>query len=77
MVVRSCADEHSLELRLKVLEAVDPGGRRWSQDLRSLDAHPGEVSEAKEGGAQLATGRSTGRTLSICATPEVRRALWQ
>jgi hypothetical protein len=28
MVVRSCADEHSLELRLKVLEAVDRGIRR-------------------------------------------------
>lgn len=73
---------YSLDLRLKVLDAVDRaiprkevGGR---EDLRRLDAHPGErYLRRRREGAGLDPGSSPGRTPSICASVEQRRMLWK
>ena len=70
---------YSLDLRLKVLEAVDHGiprkevVRTFGVSMPTIERY---LRRRKEG-AGLAPGRSTGRTPSICATSEERRALWR
>jgi transposase len=69
---------YSLDLRLKVLEAVDRGiprkevVRTFSVSMPTIERY---LRRRREG-AGLDPGRSPGRTPSICATPQERRALW-
>jgi transposase len=69
---------HSLDLRLKVLDAVDRGiprkevVRTFGVSMPTLERY---LRRRREG-AGLAPGRSPGRTPSICASVEERRALW-
>jgi transposase len=70
---------YSLDLRMKVLEAVDRGiprkevVRTFGISMPTLERY---LRRRREG-AGLDPGRSTGRRPSILATPEQRRALWR
>jgi transposase len=70
---------YSLDLRLKVLEAIDRGiprkevVRTFGISMPTLERY---LRRRREG-VGLDPGRSTGRTPSICASPEERRALWR
>ncbi len=70
---------YSLDLRLKVLDAVDRGiprkevVRTFGVSLPTLERY---LRRRREG-ARLAPGRSPGRTPSVCASVEERRALWR
>jgi transposase len=70
---------YSLDLRLKVLDAVDRGiprkevVRTFGVSMPTLERY---LRRRREG-AGLDPGRSPGRTPSICATVEERRALWK
>ena len=69
---------YSLDLRLKVLEAIDRGiprkevVRTFGVSMPTLERY---LRRRREG-AGLAPGRSPGRTPSICASVEERRMLW-
>jgi transposase len=69
---------YSLDLRLKVLDAVDrciprkEVVRTFGVSMPTLERY---LRRRREG-AGLAPGRSPGRTPSICASVEERRALW-
>ncbi len=70
---------YSLDLRLKVLDAVDRGiprkevVRTFGVSMPTLERY---LRRRKEG-AGLDPGRSPGRTPSICASVEERRLLWK
>jgi transposase len=70
---------YSLDLRLKVLKAIDRGiprkevVRTFGISMPTLERY---LRRRREG-VGLDPGRSTGRTPSICASPEERRALWR
>ncbi len=70
---------YSLDLRLKVLDAVDRGiprkevVRTFGVSMPTIERY---LRQRREG-AGLAPGRSPGRTPSICASVEERRALWR
>jgi len=70
---------YSLDLRLKVLDAVDRGiprkevVRTFGVSMPTLERYLRRRRES----AGLAPGRSPGRTPSICASVEERRALWK
>jgi transposase len=72
-------DAYSLDLRLKVLGAVDRGiprkevARTFGVSMPTLERY---LRRRREG-AELDPGRSLGRTPSICASVEERRALWR
>ena len=69
---------YSLDLRLKVLDALDRGiprkevVRTFGVSMPTLERY---LRRRREG-AGLAPGRSPGRTPSICASVEERRMLW-
>jgi len=69
---------YSLDLRLKVLDAVDRGiprkevVRTFGVSMPTLERY---LRRRREGEG-LAPRRSPGRTPSICASVEQRRALW-
>ena len=69
---------YSLDLRLKVLDALDRGIPRkevvstFGVSMPTLERY---LRRRREG-AGLAPGRSPGRTPSICASFEERRMLW-
>jgi transposase len=70
---------YSLDLRLKVLEAVDRGIPR-KEVVRTFGISMPTIERylrRRRQGAALDPGTSTGRTPSICATSEERRALWR
>ena len=70
---------YSLDLRLKVLDAVDRGtprrevARTFGVSMPTLERY---LRRRREG-AGLDPGRSPGRTPSICASVGERRALWR
>ena len=70
---------YSLDLRLKVLDAVDRGiprrevARTFGVSTPTLERY---LRRRREG-AGLEPGRSPGRTPSICASVGERRALWR
>jgi transposase len=70
---------YSLDLRLKVLDAVDRGiprkevVRTFGVSMPTLERY---LRRRREG-AGLDPGRSPGRTPSICAGAEEKRALWR
>jgi transposase len=70
---------YSLDLRLKVLDAVDRGiprkevVRTFGVSMPTLERY---LRRRKQTG-QVAPRPSPGRTPSICATVEERRALWR
>jgi transposase len=70
---------YSLDLRLKVLDAFDRGiprkevVRTFGISMPTLERY---LRRRREG-AELDPGRSPGRTPSICANVEERRALWK
>jgi transposase len=70
---------YSLDLRLKVLEAVDRGVPRrevvktFSVSMPTIERY---LRRRRQTGG-VAPKPSPGRTPSICATPEERRALWR
>src|SRR5215217_2695246 len=70
---------YSLDLRLKVLNALDRGipskevVRTFGVSMPTLERY---LRRRREG-AGLAPGRSPGRTPSICASVEERRMLWK
>ncbi len=69
---------YSLDLRLKVLDALDRGiprkevVRTFGVSMPTLERY---LRRRREG-LGLAPGRSPGRTPSICASVEERRMLW-
>jgi transposase len=69
---------YSLDLRLKVLDAVDRGTprkevvRTFGVSMPTLERY---LRRRREG-VGLAPGRSPGRTPSICASVEERQMLW-
>jgi transposase len=69
---------YSLDLRLKVLDALDRGiprkevVRTFGVSMPTLERY---LRRRREG-ARLDPGRSPGRTPSICASVEERRMLW-
>jgi len=70
---------YSLDLRLKLLEAVDRGIPR-KEVVRTFGISMPTIERylrRRRQGAALEPGTSTGRTPSICATSEERRALWR
>ena len=70
---------YSLDLRLKVLDAVDRGiprrevVRTFGVSMPTIERY---LRRRRQGG-DLAPRPSPGRTSSICATSEERRALWE
>ena len=70
---------YSLDLRLKVLDAIDRGiprkevVRTFGVSMPTLERY----LRRRRQGAGLDPGRSPGRTPSICASVEQRRALWR
>ena len=70
---------YSLDLRLKVLDAVNRGiprkevVRTFGVSMPTLERY---LKRRREG-AGLAPGRSHGRTPSICSSVEERRMLWK
>jgi transposase len=69
---------YSLDLRLKVLDAVDRGIPR-KEVVRTFGVSMPTIERylrRRREGAGLDPGRSPGRTPSICASVEERRALW-
>jgi transposase len=69
---------YSLDLRLKVLDAVDRGIPR-KEVVRTFGVSMPTIERylrRRREGAGLDPGRSPGRTPSICASVEQRRALW-
>jgi transposase len=70
---------YSLDLRLKVLDAVDRGipgkeaARAFGVSMPTLERYLRRRWE----GAGLAPGSSPGRTPSICSSVEERRVLWK
>jgi transposase len=69
---------YSLDLRLKVLEAVDRDIPR-KEVVRTFGVSMPTIERylrRRREGTGLAPGRSPGRTPSICATVEERRMLW-
>jgi transposase len=69
---------YSLDLRLKVLDAVDRGIPR-KEVVRTFGVSMPTIERClrrRREGAGLDPGRSPGRTPSICASVEERRALW-
>jgi transposase len=70
---------YSLDLRLKVLDALDREiprkevVRTFGVSMPTLERY---LRRRREGG-RLDPGRSPGRTPSICASVEERRALWR
>ena len=80
MVVQATGmNAYSLDLRLKVLDAVDRGIPR-KEVVRtfgvSMPTRERYLKRRREG-TGLAPGRSPGRTPSICASVEERRMLWK
>ena len=80
MVVQATGmNAYSLDLRLKVLDAVDRGiprkevVRTFGVSMPTLERY---LRRRREG-TGLAPGRSPGRTPSICASVEERRMLWK
>ncbi|MDP8925667.1 MAG: IS630 transposase-related protein [Actinomycetota bacterium] len=80
MVVQATGmNAYSLDLRLKVLDAVDRGiprkevVRTFGVSMPTLQRY---LRRRREG-TGLAPGRSPGRTPSICASVQERRALWR
>jgi transposase len=70
---------YSLDLRLKVLDAVDRGIPR-KEVVRTFGVSMPTIERylrRRREGAGLDPGRSPGRTPSICASVEERRALWR
>ena len=70
---------YSLDLRLKVLDAVDRGIPR-KEVVRTFGVSMPTIERylrRRREGVGLALGRSPGRTPSICASVEERRALWK
>ena len=69
---------YSLDLRLKVLDAIDRGiprkevVRTFGVSMPTLERY---LRRRREG-TGLAPGRSPGRTPSICASVEEKRMLW-
>jgi transposase len=69
---------YSLDLRLKVLDAVDRGisrkevVRTFGVSMPTLERY----LRLRREGTGLEPGRSPGRTPSICASVEEKRALW-
>jgi transposase len=70
---------YSLDLRLKVLDAVDRGIPRKEVVRTSGVSMPTleRYLRRRRQSAGLAPGRSPDRTPSICASVEERRALWK
>ncbi len=69
---------YSLDLRLKVLDAVDRGIPR-KEVVRTFGVSMPTIERylrRRREGLGLDPGRSPGRTPSICASVEQRRALW-
>lgn len=70
---------YSLDLRLKVLDAIDRGiprrevVRTFGLSMPTLERY---LRRSRQGG-DLAPKPSPGRTPSICATVEERRMLWE
>lgn len=70
---------YSLDLRLKVLDAVNRGiprkevVRTFGVSMPTLERY---LKRRREG-AELAPGRSPGRTPAICSSVEERRMLWK
>lgn len=70
---------YSLDLRLKVLEAIDRGIARkevvgtFGVSMPTLERHLKRRRQSED----LAPRPSPGRTPSICSTLEERRALWK
>jgi transposase len=70
---------YSLDLRLKVLDAVERGIPR-KEVVRTFGVSMPTIERylrRRREGTRLEPGRSPGRTPSICATLEERRALWK
>lgn len=69
---------YSLDLRLKVLDAVDRGIPR-TEVVRTFGVSMPTIERylRRRRGGELAPKPSPGRTPSICATVEERRALWE
>jgi transposase len=69
---------YSLDLRLKVLDAIDRGIPR-KEVVRTFGVSMPTIERylrRRREGVGLDPGRSPGRTPSICASVEQRRALW-
>jgi transposase len=69
---------YSLDLRLKVLDAIDRGIPR-KEVVRTFGVSMPTIERylrRRREGVELDPGRSPGRTPSICATVEERRMLW-
>ena|SRR5215217_3661592 len=69
---------YSLDLRLKVLDAIDRGIPR-KEVVRTFGVSMPTIERylrRRRQGAGLDPGRSPGRTPSICATIQERRMLW-
>jgi transposase len=69
---------YSLDLRLKVLDAIDRGIPR-KEVVRTFGVSMPTIERylrRRREGAGLDPGRSPGRTPSICASVEERRMLW-
>jgi transposase len=70
---------YSLDLRLKVLDALDRGIPR-KEVVRTFGVSMPTLERClrrRREGVRLAPGRSSGRTPSICSSVEERRMLWK
>ena len=69
---------YSLDLRLKVLDAVDRGIPR-KEVVKTFGVSMPTIERylRRRRGGELTPKPSPGRPPSICATPEERRALWE
>ncbi len=77
--IAASMNAYSLDLRLKVLDAIDRGIPR-KEVVRTFGVSMPTIERylrRRREGEGLDPGRSPGRTPSICASVEERRALWR